>query len=75
MRKNIIYAALDVDDQPFHGCVLDPESGESISFRCHPTVKSLSSQLEKFSTLFSKKYVQDLLRSHAHCIYLTAAGF
>lgn len=51
MSEKIIYIGLDVDDQNFHGCALNPESGEMISFKCHPTIKSLESQLDRLKKL------------------------
>lgn len=50
--ENIIYIGLDVDDQSFHGNWVCKETGETLDFQCHPTVKSLAKQLGKIQNLF-----------------------
>lgn len=47
MKKEILYAGLDVDDQAYHFFGYSKESGEIIEFKCFPSVKSLEKRLKK----------------------------
>jgi hypothetical protein len=47
MKQNIIYVGLDVDDTQYHGSALDKNTGEVITFKCRPTLKGLSNQLDR----------------------------
>ena len=48
MKKEILYAGLDVDDQAYHFFGFTKESGEIIEFKCSPSVCSLEKKLKKF---------------------------
>lgn len=52
MNKNVIYVGLDVYDTQYHGAAFDKRSGETISFKCRPTMKGLIRQLEKLPSCF-----------------------
>ena len=52
MTNNIIYIGLDVDDANFHGCALEPSTGEALTFKCRPTVKGLIRQINKIQKAF-----------------------
>jgi transposase len=47
MNQNIVYVGIDVDDVRYHGCALNPATGETLEFHCRPTMKGLVGQLEK----------------------------
>jgi len=55
VNKNVIYVGLDVDDTQYHGAGLDPRSGETVSFKCRPTLKGLVRQLEKLGAYFTNR--------------------
>ena len=46
MSQNVIYVGIDVDDVHYHGCAVDPHTGEALNFQCRPTLKGLVRQLE-----------------------------
>ena len=46
MGQNVIYVGIDVDDVHYHGCAVDPRTGEALDFQCRPTLKGLVRQLE-----------------------------
>lgn len=50
MKKEILYAGLDVDDQAFHFFGFTKESGEVIEFKCLPSVSNLEKKLKKFNS-------------------------
>jgi len=52
MQANIIHIGLDVDDTNYHGSALGKHSGESLSFKCRPTLKGLLNQLHKLQKQF-----------------------
>ncbi len=52
MGRNVIYVGVDVDDVRYHGCALDPRTGEVLAFHCRPTLKGLVGQLEKVAEYF-----------------------
>ena len=52
MNKNVIYIGLDVDDTQYHGTGFDKRTGETVSFKCRPTLKGLIRQLEKLASYF-----------------------
>ena len=52
MRRNIVYFGNDVDDVRYHGCALNPSTGEVLDFRCRSTLKGLVGQLEKLREYF-----------------------
>jgi len=41
-----VCVGVDVDDVQYHGSALDRQSGEVLSFQCHPTLTGLIGQLE-----------------------------
>jgi len=49
MKKEILYAGLDVDDQAYHFFGFSKESGETIEFKCFPSVNSLLKKLKKLN--------------------------
>ncbi len=51
MNQKIIHIGLDVDDNSFHGCAFDRETGELRNFMCRPTAKGLSTNDFKGSFL------------------------
>ena len=53
MNKNVIYVGLDVDDTQYHGAAFDQRTGETINFKCRPTLKGLVRQLEKLEASFN----------------------
>jgi len=53
MNKNVIYVGLDVDDSQYHGAGFDKRTGETVSFKCRPTLKGLVRQLEKLEVYFT----------------------
>jgi len=53
MNQNVIYVGLDVDDTQYHGAAFDQRTGETISFKCRPTLKGLVRQLEKLKASFN----------------------
>jgi len=55
MTNNIIYIGLDVDDANFHGCALEPSTGEALTFKCRPTVKGLIKQINKIKKAFPRQ--------------------
>ena len=52
MNQNIVYVGIDVDDARYHGCALNQHTGEVLDFRCRPTLKGLTDQLEKLREYF-----------------------
>ena len=52
MSQNIVYVGIDVDDASYHGCALNPHTGEVLDFHCRPTLKGLVGQLEKLRAYF-----------------------
>jgi transposase len=52
MNQNIVYVGIDVDDERYHGCALNQHTGEVLDFRCRPTLKGLTDQLEKLREYF-----------------------
>jgi transposase len=68
MNQKIIHIGLDVDDNAFHGCAFDRETGELRNFKCRPTAKGLSHQLDKIQ----EQYPQDRLQI---CYEATYLGF
>jgi len=48
MKKEILYAGLDVDDQAYHFFGYTKETGEIIEFKCFPSVSSFEKKLKKF---------------------------
>jgi len=46
MNGNVVYVGIDVDDVQYHGSALDRRTGEVLSFRCRPTLKGLTGQLD-----------------------------
>ena len=52
MNENVIYVGLDVDDTQYHGAAFDQQTGETIGFKCRPTLKGLVRQLEKLQSSF-----------------------
>ena len=52
MTNNIIYIGPDVDDANFHGCALEPFTGEALDFKCPPTVKGLIRQVNNVQRAF-----------------------
>ncbi len=52
MSQNIVYVGIDVDDVRYHGCALNPRTGEVLEFHCRPTMKGLVGQLEKLRECF-----------------------
>lgn len=53
MNSNIIHVGLDVDDTQYHGAAFDKGTGETVNFKCRPTLKGLVRQLEKLEAYFS----------------------
>lgn len=53
MSQNIVYIGIDVDDVRYHGCALNPSTGEVLDFDCRPTLKGLVGQLEKVQGHFA----------------------
>jgi transposase len=47
MSQNVICVGIDVDDVRYHGCAMNPCTGEALEFQCRPTLKALVGQLEK----------------------------
>lgn len=47
MKKEILYAGLDVDDQAYHFYGFSKDSGEILEFKCFPSVNSLLKKLKK----------------------------
>lgn len=58
MTNNIIYIGLDVDDTNFHGCAVEPSTGELFSFKCRPTLKGLLKQVSKLEEAFPRHTVK-----------------
>ncbi len=52
MNQNVIHVGLDVDDTQYLGAAFDQRTGETISFKCRPTLKGLVRQLEKLDANF-----------------------
>ena len=52
MNRNVIYVGLDVDDTQYHGAAFDRRTGETISFKCRPTLKGLIRQLQKLESCY-----------------------
>lgn len=48
MNKEILYAGLDVDDQAYHFFGFSKTTGETIEFKCFPSVSSFEKKLKKF---------------------------
>src|SRR3990167_3104620 len=48
MSKSIFFIAVDVDDNSFHGCGLNRETGEMREFACRPSVGYLAKKLDEF---------------------------
>ncbi|MGE0634633.1 MAG: IS110 family transposase [Pseudobdellovibrionaceae bacterium] len=48
MKKEILYAGLDVDDQAYHFFGYSKTTGETIEFKCFPSVSNLEKKLQKF---------------------------
>ena len=55
MKNNIIHIGLDVDDNQYHGCAVNSNTGEVLAFKCRPTLKGLTDQLEKLQKAFAGK--------------------
>lgn len=49
MNRGIFFIAVDVDDNSFHGCGLNCETGEMREFACRPTAGHLIRKLEVFT--------------------------
>ena len=41
MNNNVTCVGLDVDDSQYHGAGFDKRTGETVSFKCRPTLKGL----------------------------------
>ena len=54
MNQNIVYVGIDLDDVRYHGCALNPGTGEIREFHCRPTLKGLVGQLEKVREYFGE---------------------
>lgn len=48
MRQGIFFIAIDVDDNSFHGCGVNKETGEVREFACRPTIGHLDKKLAGF---------------------------
>lgn len=46
MKKQITYAAVDVDDKSYHLSIFDVDTGEILSFKCRPTSKYLLKKIK-----------------------------
>ena len=54
MNRNTVYVGIDVDDVRYHGCALNPGTGEMLEFQCLPTLKGLVGQLDKLQEYFGE---------------------
>ena len=54
MNKKVVYVGIDVDDAQYHGSALHRDTGESINFRCRPTLKGLLAQQAKIRKHFPR---------------------
>ena len=62
MNQNIVHVGIDVDDVRYHGCALNPGTGEMLEFHCRPTLKGLVGQLEKVRAgIFRRSAAETLL--------------
>jgi transposase len=48
MEQGIFFIAVDVDDNSFHGCGINKQTGEVKEFACRPTVGHLEKKLQGF---------------------------
>jgi hypothetical protein len=58
MTKKIVYVGIDVDDAQYHGSALNKDTGESLSFRCRPTLRGLLIHLAKIRKHFPRHLIQ-----------------
>lgn len=54
MRQGIFFIAIDVDDNSFHGCGVNKETGEIREFACRPTIGHLNKKLAAFKEDYSE---------------------
>lgn len=48
MKQSIFFIAIDVDDNSFHGCGINKETGEIREFVCRPNIGALDKKLASF---------------------------
>lgn len=48
MKQGIFFIAIDVDDNSFHGCGVNKETGEVREFACRPNIGALDKKLASF---------------------------
>jgi transposase len=58
MNQKIVYVGIDVDDARYHGSALNKNTGESLSFRCRPTLRGLLMHLAKIRKHFPRHLVK-----------------
>lgn len=52
MQTNVIYIGIDVDDNSYHGCAFNHNTGEIIDFKTRPTLKPLVEKIKAFQNAY-----------------------
>jgi hypothetical protein len=61
MNQTIVHMDLDVDDTQYHRSALAKDTGESIDFKCRPTLNGLLDQLKNARQAFLRMYTHHVL--------------